>query len=421
MKLTIDQEKALDAIGRWLKDEDQWLFYLGGYAGTGKTTLMHYFINSLPEPPVCLAPTGKAASVLQKRLEKAAVTTIHSALYNPVIPDISKLESLLNQLDNSRSVMKDRMLSGEGDINTKPHTDLLKAIAAEKERLANIKLKFQNKPCIEIQEGDLVIVDESSMVTDRMLDDLSKLNAKILFVGDPGQLPPVGDKGYFTYTRPDAMLSQVMRQALDNPILALSMKIRNGEKIDKKLQNETVERLPKAEYDVQRLTEFDQVLTGTNAMRRKVNRIIRKTRGHEGVMPQNGERLICLKNQYKFGMWLINGIQCVTTDEATTNDNLDWVVSVLYEGELLDRLPYYAYPFRANYDFKAEQDPWPMRKHLAELDYGYAITVHKSQGSEWDNVCVVDDEMFIQDKEFRKRWLYTAVTRAKQKLVWLTR
>lgn len=404
MQLTADQSNALDAIGCWLKDDDQWMFYLGGFAGTGKTTLMHHFINSLSEQPVCLAPTGKAASVLQKRLTNAVVTTIHSALYKPQIPDITKLERLMEEL------------------REKPNTEELKeAIRLEKERLAKIKLRFHDNPNVEIAEGELVIVDEASMVNNKMFDDLSKLKAKVLFVGDPGQLPPVGDSGYFTYTRPDSMLKEVMRQALDNPIVKLSMWVRNGDSIPKYFDEGAAIKRPKADYDITELVQFDQLMCGTNVMRRKLNRIIRKLHGREAVMPEQGEKLICLKNQYKFGTWLINGVQCVSASAAETTTDLEWAVDVMYEGDLLSGLPYYHYPFQAHYNSNAEQDPWPMRKHLAELDYAYAVTVHKSQGSEWNSVALVDDEMFAQDKEFRKRWLYTAVTRAKEKLVWLTR
>lgn len=405
MQLTSDQQNALDSIGQFLRDDDQWMFYLGGYAGTGKTTLMHYFINSLSSPPTCLAPTGKAASVLAKRLDNAPVTTIHSALYKPVIPDISKLEALERKLQESAN------------------SELVRQIKEEKERLARLKLSFVDNPQHSIVPGSLVIVDEASMVNGDMMDKLIRTEAKVLFVGDPGQLPPVGDQGFFTSNRPDAMLSQVMRQALDNPIVELSMKIRKRESIPDSIDNEHIVRRSRRGFDMQELHNYDQILTGKNAIRRKLNRVMRKSLGHDQTdwpeYPRKGERLIVLKNVHKFDNYLVNGVQCMSTGDADVNKCGDRCIDILYEGNPLDQVPFYHHPFEVHYNQNSEQDPWPARKHLVEMDYAYAVTVHKSQGSEWPAVALVDDNLMGQDREFRKRWLYTAVTRAKERLLWI--
>ena len=88
LKLTNDQSKAYESIMKWIhNDSSNWCYKLGGYAGTGKTTLIQYMIKNLDTSPYCCAPTGKAASVLQSKLENAVVTTVHSALYSPVIND----------------------------------------------------------------------------------------------------------------------------------------------------------------------------------------------------------------------------------------------------------------------------------------------------------------------------------------------
>ncbi len=247
MILTPEQEQAIAAIDAWLKDDDQWMFYLGGYAGTGKTTLMHHFINSLQREPTCLAPTGKAASVLQKRLHNATVSTIHSALYKPITPNIDALLKLEIQLEIKKKL---------GEAVDK----VLEDIREEKRRLMEQDIKFGDNENKAILPGSLVIVDEASMVTNRMFDDLSKLNAKVLFVGDPGQLPPVKDSGYFTYTRPDAMLRSVQRQALDNPIIELSMKVRNGDSIPARIDNDHIIRTSKVDFDLTQLGYADQVL-----------------------------------------------------------------------------------------------------------------------------------------------------------------
>jgi exodeoxyribonuclease-5 len=250
------------------------------------------------------------------------------------------------------------------------------------------------------------------------MDDLAKTGAKVLFVGDPGQLPPVGDSGYFTYARPDAMLSQIMRNA--GPIAQLSMKIRLGQDIDRFIETEQIIKRPKAGFEVRDFTTYDQILCGTNAMRQRLNRTIRKLEGREAVMPEAGEKLICLKNNYKMGGMLTNGIQAISTSSAVVDSTGDWVIDMLYDGEPKYRVPLYDYPFQSHYNPNAEQEPIHTRQGMAEFDYAYCITVHKSQGSEWEKVAVVDDGLFSEDRNFRKRWLYTAITRAKDRLLWLT-
>lgn len=405
MSLSKEQDEALKAIHKWIKAPDhEWMFYLGGYAGTGKTYLLHHLINSLDKPPICLCPTGKAASVLQKKLKTVTVNTIHSALYVPNAPSMYDLMRLEEQL-----------LNLPGDVK------LIGMIQEEKMRLNERKLTFSEKDNVKIQPHDLVIIDEASMVTNRMLDDLEKTMAKVLFVGDPGQLPPVGDSGYFATQHPDVILTEVQRQALGNPIIRLSMDIRKGRDIESHINTEHLVRRPKAGFSLDNFAHCDQILTGRNVIRRKLNRITRKLLGHhESVFPENGEKLISLKNVTYAGAMFINGVQCASSSPASVNDATgDWEMDVTYEGHFVRKAPIYNYPFEVHYDDAAIEEPWPSRVGLLELDYGYAITVHKSQGSEWDHVILVDDAMNEKDRGFRKRWLYTAITRAKEKLTWL--
>lgn len=406
MSLSADQQKVYDKIQGWIADKqsEDWMFYLGGFAGTGKTYLLGHIINNLPAPPLCLAPTGKAASVLQKKLRDVPVSTVHSALYRPVAPDLNQLAKLEEKLLND------------------PQNEAIKqAVREEKARIAALPVSFSSKDYVAIRPGDLVVIDEASMVTNRMLDDLEKTKAKVLFVGDPGQLPPVGDIGYFSSQRPDVMLTEVQRQALDNPIIQLSMMIRKGEPIPKQIENDHILRRPRHGFELEKLIESDQILTGRNAIRRKLNRICRKLHGrNESIWPVAGEKLICLKNLVYGGTWFINGVQCVAVSDATLDTaSYDRTVTVEYEGRTVTNVPFYHYPFEVHYHKDAQDEPWAARTGLCELDYGYAITVHKSQGSEWASVILVDDEMNIDDRSFRKRWLYTAVTRAKERLTWL--
>jgi exodeoxyribonuclease-5 len=407
MKLTHEQEVAMDQIMAWRGSypTSDWMFYLGGYAGTGKTTLLQEIINRLDTRPTCLAPTGKAASVLQKKLTNATVQTIHSALYKPIEPSLLDLEELERKL-----------MSAPGSA------EIIEAIRIEKLRLAKQQLRFTDNSQKEIVQGDLVMVDEASMVTKKMVRDLQETGAQVLFVGDPGQLPPVEDSGYFSSAEPDAMLSEIQRQALDNPIIELSMRVRQGKPIESEIENAHILKRCKTGFPITELSAAEQVLTGMNFTRRRLNRAVRKVRGlGHAPFPLEGEKLICLKNQYAPGGWIVNGMQCLAASRCEVDlKSGDIFMDVLYEGRLLRELEVYGFPFEVHYNENAEEEPWVSRKGLSEFDYGYAITVHKSQGSEWDKVILVDDNLFSNNRLNRKRWLYTAVTRAKEHLTWLT-
>ena len=404
MKLSREQDKALDLIQQWLRQRDVQSFSLGGYAGTGKTTLMQHFINGLDNPPLCLAPTGKAASVLQSKLANAKVSTVHSALYKPVPPSMNDLDVLQAEL-----------------LKHPDSKELQEAVEAEKRRLANKDIGFAlNKDQCKIMPGQLVIIDEASMVTRRMLNDLIDTGAMLLFVGDPGQLPPVSDDGFFCKNEPDVMLTEVHRQALDSPIVRLSMDIREGS-VTSNSFDDGCQRMNKKQLAGEEWLKFDQVLTGRNETRRRVNRYFRKQLGHEGIWPQDQERLICLKNDTKGANCYINGIQATAVAASDHNEDFqDLTCDLLYDNRIIRTVPLYMYPFEVHYNDAAIDEPWQMRQGLQEFDYAYAITVHKSQGSEWDSVLLADDGMMAGQKDFRKRWLYTAVTRAKKELVWVT-
>ncbi len=156
----------------------------------------------------------------------------------------------------------------------------------------------------EAASAKLIIVDECSMVDEELGRDLLSFGRKVLVLGDPAQLPPIKGGGFFTEAEPDAMLTEVHRQAADNPIIRLSMIIRDGGRITPGDYGET-RVVSRGELDPQRVTEADQVLVGMNKTRRAYNRRLRELRGFSGAFPQSGEKLVCLRNNRKKG--LLNG------------------------------------------------------------------------------------------------------------------
>ena len=402
MVLSKEQSIALDKINRWLKSDDWWCFRLGGYAGTGKTFLLQHLINSYDERLTCCAPTGKAASVLRSKLDGMDVSTIHSVLYKPVAPYSEKLDKLLELL--------------EKDPDNK---ELQEKVKIEAELFAKKKVSFLSKETTEIMPGQLVIIDEASMVTPRMIEDIKATGCRALFVGDPGQLPPVNSANWFSGSEVDYTLETVQRQALDSPIVRMSLEVREGGLRKSNYQYDDCKIISKADLTDEDWLATDQVITGRNATRHRLNRYFRNQLDFHGEMPVAGDKLICLKNESVDDTLFINGTQCVATSDTHFDENTkENYIDIDYEGNELEAVKFYDYHCRLHYSSGLVEAPWFNRQNYREFDYSYAITVHKSQGSEWDSVIIADDKMQYEKKKFRKRWLYTAITRAKNKLIW---
>lgn len=407
MILSPDQSRALQAIEQWSRGAGDSIFTLAGYAGTGKTTIVQEWINGLDRPVFCCAPTGKAAEVLRKRLRHTNVSTIHRALYKPLGPPST---SHLQELEES--------------LKAQPENETIKeAIAEERYRLERKKIRFGKRQEALIAEGDLVVVDEASMVTTQMLRDFISTGARILFVGDPGQLPPVQDRGFFRERQADATLTEIHRQALDSPVLRLSLRIRNGEDVGP-FKEPGCAKQPKSSIEFSQWLTYDQIITGSNASRRRVNRFFRKFKYGQldlAIWPRKTDKLICLKNSPP-DYFFINGVQAEATAIFHFEPAMECCIGpMLYDGNPLDDRTFSPFPFRATYDVGLKDNAWweSSAMDLLEFDYAYAITVHKAQGSEWPRVIIADDQMMANNREFRKHWLYTAVTRAKQELLWL--
>lgn len=288
----------------------------------------------------------------------------------------------------------------------------------------------------------IVIIDEASMIDAELLKELSShKETHFIFLGDPGQLPPImkdkGQTGYDLLQSPHIFLDEVMRQASESEIIQLSMKIRNGEPLEL-YKGKEVQVISKDEVTTGHLLWADQILCATNLVRMDLNNQVRQLKGF-GTEPEDGDKIICLRNYWKnlssTGQPLVNGVIGTLRDPFVTEYNLPFTPIhfnmlqadfELDEGEESDN--FYS---NLSIDYKEiktgektlnfEEEQVMKRKHHEDLipmefAYGYAITCHKSQGSEWDNVLVFE-ENFPYSKEEHKRWLYTACTRAAKKLV----
>lgn len=414
MSITLDtsQQNAVDAIGRWLHTDNQ-SFTMGGYAGTGKTTILRAVIEGMANV-VCATPTGKAAAVLQSKLDGTGVEvgTLHSLIYKP------------------HDVTEEMVAAAEKEVLALRAAGMDTTLAEK--RVARLTKKLEDGSC-EFSYHDnhkpgtagvgIIVVDESSMVDGKveghLRDYALERRAKILFVGDPGQLdPPSGGEGFFERNRPDVVLENIHRQNADSAILRLAHAIRHGEKFDGWNDTDCVQG---ETDDLDALLDADQIITGKNITRRRLNRLIRKELGFSGKYPNQGERVICLRNEH--GQGLINGVGGVAASDCAMNEYLELSMDLAYEdrhftGLGIDRFDFELYS-RSDLTRRSDDGAWKAGPD-AQFDFGHAITVHKSQGSEWDHVLVWDDKMRRFDKEARKRWIYTAATRAVKKLTWVS-
>jgi ATP-dependent exoDNAse (exonuclease V) alpha subunit len=360
MQWSPQQEQALSQVAGWLKSGDRQVFRLFGYAGTGKTTLARHIANNASGDVAFAAYTGKAAHVMRAKGCHGA-GTIHSLIYRP-----------------------------RGEDENGPTFVLNNDSAAGK--------------------ATLVIIDECSMVDDEIGRDLLSFGTPVLVLGDPAQLPPVAGGGFFTEGEPDVMLTEVHRQAADDPIIRLSMIVREGGRLEQgSYGNSRV--VGRDEIDQDEVLRADQVLVGRNVTRRNYNARIRELLAREGRVPVAGDVLVCLRNDRRRG--LLNGsLWQVNRTRQPRKGLLRYTLSP-GEGDFGRRSTLVSIN-PAFFDATANALTSAERRRSDEFDFGYVLTVHKAQGSQWDDVILFDESYAF--RENRDRWLYTGITRAVERV-----
>lgn len=406
MKLSRSQGKAVVAIEDWYNNrtEDQQVFRLFGYAGTGKTTIIEHVLGELGidyEDIAFGSFTGKAAHVMRKNGLTGA-GTIDSKFYirpEHTIKDIEEEEELLKELRKEKA---------KAEI-----------IAKQRRKIEHMKQpdRILNRDA-DAANASLIVLDEVSMVDTPMAEDLLSFGIPILVVGDPGQLPPIDGHGYFTQVRkPDIMLREIHRQALDSPIIRLATMARQGEHIEVGKYGKGVRKVEQINKAATYL-KYDQVICGKNATRLNLNRMMRKEAGFKGPIPTGeDEKIICLRNDNECG--LINGmfitlreiepygehyIRCEIYD-ADTDVQFHPKSPLVYAGDFFDH-----HKFKNN----RRSIDWKQVRGHNQATYGWAITCHKAQGSQWGKVMVIDEAW--GKPKFKRQWLYTAITRAEERL-----
>jgi exodeoxyribonuclease-5 len=360
------QEAALRSVAGWLnakpgQNGTPQVFRLFGYAGTGKTTLARHIAAGADGKVLFAAFTGKAASVMRaKGCERAS--TIHSLIYR---------------------------------------------VHESGEEVPSFEL-WDDAPA---GSARLIIIDECSMVDPELGRDLLSFGVPLLVLGDPAQLPPVQGGGFFTEAEPDVMLTEVHRQAQEDPIVRLSMQVRAGEPLEPGVYGRT-EVVRRDALDPQRVLDADQILVGRNNTRRAYNARLRERRGFADPLPLAGDKLVCLRNNRKKG--LFNGSLWTVAERTTSRARAGVVRMRLAPDEESSRKPVKVSVRPECFTGAIETVDWMQRKRYDEFDFGYVLTVHKAQGSQWDDVVLFDESFAFPDS--RDRWLYTGITRAAKQL-----
>jgi exodeoxyribonuclease-5 len=256
------------------------------------------------------------------------------------------------------------------------------------------------------------LVHNCSMVDESLAKDLLSFRKPILVLGDPGQLPPVNGAGFFTNKTPDIMLTEIHRQAKDNPIIHLATTIRNGKLPDFGQYGESIVTSKMTTSD---LMSADQVLVGRNVTRENFNNKIRKLKGFDLDAPVISDRLICLQNDKDAG--ILNG-EMFEIEEILKPKNFDKSHFFTFRLRSQDNDERESFLTKVHKSFFLDEIPtphWKILKGTQSFNYAYAITVHKSQGSQWSNVFILGSECYCFGED-RWKWLYTAVTRSSSKI-----
>lgn len=396
---TAEQAGGITAISDWFKNSGKPFFYLAGYAGSGKTTMARLAVEACGLDPddyiqvLYAAYTGKAAMVMNRKGLNA--NTVHSLIYK-----------------------------------------LLELKGADK------KPVFGLNPDSPLKYASLLVLDECSMIGEEIARDLISFGTKILVLGDPGQLPPIKSGGYFTERKPDYFLTEIHRQALESAIIRLAHDVRQGGSVPFGDHGDVL-KLRLDEISDEDMIDHDQILTGTHNTRRDLNRHFLQHEGFDVDIPyQPGVKVLCCRNNADYGIF--NGMIGRTSSMADRDDiddderffyqsvHVEEGIGDGYEdtGRMRMNFGEFERHWRDPSDEEEAHDALMLSRpslyngsdHIQQMswDFGYAITVHKSQGSQWPATLLFDDNHLNWLPKDRARLIYTAMTRASDHLTIVT-
>lgn len=414
------QNAAVAAVVQWYHSPNRpQVFRLFGYAGTGKTTLAQHIVDQLGLRNVrYVAFSGKAANVLRRKGCEGA-QTIHSLIYKPVgtsEAELARLEALLEETEDG------------------PLADAIREIIEQGVTADEDNPVFERQADSPAATADLIVVDEASMVSDSVVADLLSYGKPILALGDPAQLPPVKGEAGLIDGEPDILLTELHRSAADSPVTRIATAVRSAAEHDWDLgvHGPDGHSGRYSAIDPNHLVGFDQVLVWKNATRWALVDRMRARLGRVSWRPEPGDRVMALVNSPAAGV--LNGMQFVVLQVEESPEHTEKLELIVQDEEGGERdLTVWKDGFKGLEGEKRAKRRG--RSRTAVATYAHAITVHKSQGSQWDRVLVIDESRGLRAMTWHehiakgkavarfeshlaaRRWLYTAVTRAAQQVV----
>ena len=424
--LSSDQRRVYESICDWANTgHAKPILSVGGYAGTGKSTLLSLFAAEHPDLKIAYVSfTGRASSILGRKLHTAGVKTTDRM-----------------QTDNERLLYGQwgsRFYAPGSPDSHKPFCGTIHRLILRP--LINFETEvlygWEERPELD-RPYDLIVIDEASMVDKDLLSKITKHNVRVLAVGDHGQLPPVMGESTLML-RPDLRLEKIHRQAEGSPIIKLSRAIREDFKMDRSLADGR--HLVFASANDFRRTVLPSIagtpplevamIAWRNQTRVHINRTMREYLGYAGKMPQKGEPVVCLKNLTEQGVF--NGMRGIVTKEASVPYPHKWWLLDMGIEFPEEEIPDNSFEvcrdqFHRHKTFKSIEelkekniDVETMSAAGKLFDFGYAMTVHKFQGSQAPHVIVQVDWRPDYSIEDTRRMAYTACTRASVRLTVLT-
>lgn len=474
IELSPQQQQILESLKDFVKQDQSRVFILKGYAGTGKTTLMRFFIEELEKQNRhfrLLAPTGRAAKVLSNICD-AGATTIHSMIYtfSDLNKDLSDTQESELNVDNT----------GQLFLN-------FEAVTLDTE---------ENDPAI-------YIVDEASMVADqevgnvtqakfgsgRLLTELLAFDprpeSKFVFVGDPCQLPPVQDVqspalipdyfwSHFRIKAEEWSLTQIFRQQGGSTLIPASQQIRKlcenapaqgsvygyqkvWGRVPLRKCKETslyldIEEMTDAYVKIAKRDGYNSAIfiTPYNKKCSEISAQIRRKLGFKGFQLQAGDLMMVIQNNIPTGLMNGDMVEVVDIDYGKTfhRSNLSFVpvrvkelfskretaalllTDTLYSGilnldsnqqtalfiDFAQRMKKQGITQKHNkvqFHEALMHDPY---LNALRCNFGYAVTCHKAQGGEWEHVFVDFSNKLMNPTKEKFQWIYTAVTRTRKNL-----
>ena len=415
-------------------------FVFAGYAGSGKSTCVAAMIEKIglrQDEVMYMAPTGKAAKVLTSKLRDAGwytpATTIHKAIYMPQAQKSQEIKDSLDRADTEWDARVEAAAKGNEDeryvfaqLNNHELQVLINKLENElSDAMDNEGLSFSLKDQRHLPENvKLIVIDEASMVDTDIAADLAAFNLPLLAIGDPGQLPPINGTHGFSMEDPDVFLTEIHRQAAENPIIHLATMARQGELIKPGNYGENVRVIRRRNDDATLDMDSEaMVLVGTHNKRFAITMAIRNALGITSTGPVKDEPILVQKNSREYPA-LVNGSILTCMEDVGDLVNGGVSISLRIQDPDQDMLEYnlkcpqalfeeHHFKKRNTYSGPMKQ-VYSAKANLEQLDWGHALTVHKAQGSEWDEVVLHDESGVFRGAG--DQWLYTGITRAKNKL-----